>query len=98
MAPLYDFQCQECEQEFEVFWHLMEYTPTTICPICNGSARQIIKLGHGGVHRDDPVWLDDEVRGCLQSLDQIKKGKQKPITTRQEYKKHLKDNHIAPIE
>jgi hypothetical protein len=51
--------------------------------------------GHGGIQRDEPTWLNDQVRGCLQDDDDIADGMEKPIETRTEYKRYLKEHGIV---
>lgn len=91
--PLYDYKCKECNGEFELYTTLDRWNDTIPCSECGGECeRVIVKRGHGGVLRDDPVWLDNGVRAMLQDLDD---PSTKPIQTRQEWKKYLKDNGIA---
>jgi len=40
--PLYNYQCSECECEFDVHLSLEKYTPLWVCPECNApSPRKI---------------------------------------------------------
>ena len=101
--PIYDYQCQQCGKQYDCFCSIKEYVDgyTPECPDCGSAdSKRVIVIGHGGIHCDDGVnipWLNDHVRGALQDEDEVKAGREKPIETRGEYKKYLKDNHIAPI-
>jgi putative FmdB family regulatory protein len=86
--PLYDFECK-CGHQFEKFGSVKDPDHTS-CPHCNERARKIITLGHGAVFDDHPVWIDDEVRGCLQG------DNEKPIRTRTHLARYLKENNIEP--
>jgi len=91
--PLYTYECDECKHEFEEVRHLAEYDVHPLCPHCqSGHGRHVIVQGHGGSHGDEPVWLDDSVRGALQDLED---PTERPIENRTQYKRHLKDNGIV---
>jgi putative FmdB family regulatory protein len=93
--PLYDFKCQKCENQFELFMSINHPRTAVCCPECGGWAKRVIVAGHGGIQRDEPTWLNDQVRGCLQDDDDIADGMEKPIETRTEYKRYLKEHGIV---
>jgi putative FmdB family regulatory protein len=44
--PLYDFKCESCEREIEIFCCINDLEQRRMderCPSCNGKAHQIIK-------------------------------------------------------
>ena len=90
--PLYDFECLKCEHIDERFFRIESCPKVAICSQCGFASMKIIVLGHGGFHSDTPKWIDDGVRGALQGDDE------KPIETRGEYNKALKDKNVEPIE
>jgi putative FmdB family regulatory protein len=87
--PLYDYQCKECDAEFELFTTLNRWNDTIPCAECGGVCERILTLGHGGIALDTPSWLDDSVRAMVQDLDD---PSVKPIETRQELNRYLKQN------
>lgn len=89
--PLYTYECPDHGQ-FDAFYRLAERADIAGCPKCGQASRRIIALGHGGIFREEPTWLDDSVRGALQDPSE------KPIETRSELKKWLKDHpNVAPV-
>jgi putative FmdB family regulatory protein len=43
MAPLYDFECPECENEFEHFLKLENYKANVRCPKCKHRSNKVIR-------------------------------------------------------
>ena len=91
--------CAECEG-VELITGPMSHRDTKCS--CGGDMRKIIVLGHGGVFLDDPLWLHGEsgrqIREVLQDSDRLKSGLDKPIETRQEWKRHLDTHGIIPVD
>jgi len=85
--PLFQYECPNCTTEYDQFLPLKQYKTPVPCPTCGRTGRKIITCH---VQRDEPTWLDDSVRGCLQDTEA-----EKPIETRTEYKRYLKDNGIT---
>lgn len=88
--PTYDYQCQECQAVQEQFFKMADKPPSVPCA-CGGTATPIVSLGHGGVHGDEPVWLNDDVRMALQD------PKERPIRSRTEWKRHLDKKGLVPV-
>lgn len=89
--PLYDFECK-CGKVTEKFLGIADLRDSVPCEDCGGEAIRVISLGHGGVFRDEPVWLDHNVRKMIQGpYDKI------PITNRVQLKKHLKEHNISQV-
>ena len=90
--PLYDYECLECGAEFEMYFPMREWKMTPLCPTCNGKAKKVLKPGHGGIQTDTPAWIDETVRAQLQDPD----DGEKPIETRAELNRVLRENHLRP--
>lgn len=85
--PLYEYQCQECSNQFDMYFPLREFDVTPECPDCGGDGKKIITVG--GIEEDSPAWLNDPV------LQENLQGEgQKPIETRTELKRYMKDNNL----
>jgi len=93
--PLYDFKCQKCENQFELFMSISHPRTAVACPECGAWAKRVIVLGHGGFQSENPTWLNDQVRGCIQDDDDVAAGLEKPVETRTEYKQHLEKHGIV---
>ena len=93
VMPTYDFKCLECNETFEKLLPLNRYKEPQTCTKCGGKTKKILTLGHGGIQDDHPKWLDYKIIRQLQDTDD---PTIKPIETRMEYKKHLKDNGVVP--
>jgi len=86
--PLYEYKCEKCGNPFELYFPLQEWDVIPSCPDCGGEGRKQLTAN---IQRDEPVWLDDQVRGALQDLDD---PATRPIQNRTEYKRYLKENGI----
>jgi putative FmdB family regulatory protein len=84
--PLYHYKCQNCKTGYDQFLKLADYKTPVPCPRCGRIGEKVITAQ---IQRDEPTWLNDEVRGCLQDTES-----EAPIETRTEYKRYLKDNGI----
>jgi len=63
--------------------------PNTIeCESCGGRAKKIISIG--------AVMTDGNIKWMESASKVLTKHHERPITTRTEYKKYLKDNSLAP--
>lgn len=88
--PLYDYECRKCGYQFEKVLKISDLSSSCpLCPACGGIAKKVILLGRGGIHRDQPTWLDD-------ASDVLLDESEKPFESRTEWKRHLKENHITP--
>ena len=93
--PIYDFKCLDCEAQTERVMKVDDSRVGLRCEACGGELGRIIVLGHGGFQSDEPGWLDDQVKGCLQDTDAVAAGAEKPIETRTDYKRHLREHGIV---
>ncbi len=89
---LYDYECDNCNHQEEKTYSMSSFPDVISCPKCNGVAKKVITLGHGGIKKESPVWLDDSVRTALQDSERLELGLDKPIETRKELQDHL-DKH-----
>ena len=85
--PIYHYQCPNCKTEYDQFLKLAEYKTPVPCPTCGYTGKKVITAQ---IQRDEPTWLNDEVRGCLQDTES-----EAPIENRSQYKRYLKDNGIV---
>lgn len=86
--PLYEYQCEECTNHFDMFFPLKEWDVIPECPDCGGNGKKVLTCQ---IQRDEPVWLDESVRGALQDME----AGERPIENRTQYKRYLKDNGIV---
>lgn len=90
--PLYDYGCDGCCHEFEITLPMKKAGTIQRCPKCGGSAQRIFIIGHGGIQCDsegDVKWLKSACRNLLPDGH-------KPLETRGEYKRYLKEKGIVP--
>jgi len=97
--PLYDFECATCGKQVEQFLFLAEldaWPKGNKCQ-CGGTFKRVLTPGHGGVQSDTPLWLNSQVREALQDSDRVRARLEKPIETRGEWKRHLKDKGMVAV-
>lgn len=85
--PLYEYECKKCGAITEAFYPMAEKLQKVVCDQCGYLARAIISIG--GIQGDEPPWINDDLRGCLQ------KPGERPITNRTEYKAYLRQNNLV---
>jgi putative FmdB family regulatory protein len=89
MMPIYEYECEECGNIMEVVSKISEKPEFGVCDCCGGHAKPI--LSRGAIHTDGDVkWLQS-AREVLQP------DGERPIETRGEYNRYLKDNNLACI-
>lgn len=86
--PTYEYACPRCGTQFAEFKKINNRN-TAQCPKCchNAVNRLVSKVS---IQSDQPVWLDDSVRGALQDPSE------RPIETRGEYNRYLEKNDVVP--
>ena len=89
--PMYEYLCNHCNKDFEKFLPMKKYKEPQNCPNCNTEGVKQLTINAGGVWDSSPLWLDDSVRAQIQDTDISR-----PITTRSELNKHLKDTGLQP--
>ena len=94
--PIYEYECIKCGAITEKYYKVDDIKDLVECDKCRHVAVKIIS--NFTFHSQTPLWLDDSVRGALQDEDAIKHGREKPIETRDEYDRYLKDRGFMPLE
>jgi len=88
--PLYTYECAKCGEVTDMLSPMDSYPKTIRCTSCGARARKVIAVGHGGIQCDgmnDVPWL-------ASALGNLQPDGEKPIETRGEYKRYLKDKNI----
>ena len=89
--PLYSYECNSCGCEFDTMCTIAlcdSFKPP--CPICEGlDVKKIIAMGYGGVHGDEPTWINQDLRNVLQA------DGERPVTTRVELKRYMAERGIV---
>uniref|UniRef100_A0A6H1ZMX7 Putative regulatory protein FmdB zinc ribbon domain-containing protein n=1 Tax=viral metagenome TaxID=1070528 RepID=A0A6H1ZMX7_9ZZZZ len=89
--PLYSYSCPN-HGEFDRVFSISEMPDSVPCPSCKKQARKIIALGHGGIRRNDSLWVRDVSK--VFEHDGVK-----PMETVGDLKNFLQKNpHIRPQE
>lgn len=95
--PIYDYACDTCGHISEHTCRIAEKPDAMTCS-CGGTKLPIITLGHGGIFRVQPSWIDSGLRETLQDSDAILAGTERPIEDRDDYRRFLRDHPtIEPI-
>jgi putative FmdB family regulatory protein len=86
-VPLYEFECQVCGKSHERVFKIVGCPTSQRCD-CGGDARKVIVPGHGGIKTDNDVpWLKSAVKV-------LQPDHERPIETRGEYNRYLKENNV----
>jgi putative FmdB family regulatory protein len=97
--PTYDYECSECGYQTEVVCRIADRPPSMLHKLesgkfCPGVMRQIIVAPSIQVDTaNDIPWLSEFAR----TRKEARFGG-KPIETRTEYKKYLKENNLRPCD
>jgi hypothetical protein len=84
---LYEFNCK-CGNTYEEFFHVDDCPESILCE-CGQEAKKIISLS--GIQADNKVkWLASAVKVLQPDYE-------RPVTTRSEYKKYLKEKKIVCV-
>ena len=84
---LYEYQCKKCDKVHEKVFKMTNF-PNTIKCDCGGSARKIMSRS--------ATFTDNDVPWMPSASKVLTKHHERPIETRTEYKKYLKENSLAP--
>lgn len=88
--PIYSFECVNCGELKDLFFKINDCPESVKCEECGELAVKIIVLGHGGVRCDsmsDVPWL-------ASAVENLQPDGEKPLETRGQYNKYLKDKNI----
>jgi putative FmdB family regulatory protein len=89
--PLYTYQCTKCEKEMDKVFGIKDYPREVECIHCRHIAKKILASGHGGIQTDgDVIWLPSAVKV-------LQRPGERPITTRTEHKKYLKEHGYSQV-
>lgn len=85
---LYSYECPSCKQITDKVFKMAD-CPKAIKCRCGKKAKKIITIGGGGIQTDgNVIWMDSVVEQMRPDYDT------RPIETRTELKKYLKDNGL----
>jgi len=89
--PTYEYECKQCENQFEIVKPVCEWSLPQICPDCgNIGERLISKTAIQCDSANDVSWL--------KSAEQVIKPQyEKTWDSRKDYKDCLKRNNLVPI-
>jgi putative FmdB family regulatory protein len=86
--PLYEFDCPSCGNIQEEAYRIADCPNKVECDQCGKWAVKVIAVGHGGIQEDSDVpWLESAIMT-------LQPEHEKPIETRGEYKRYLKERNI----
>ena len=86
--PLYTYECSSCGEQEERVYKVDECPRTIQCLKCHEIMVKVILPGHGGIKTDGDVpWLASAAKV-------LQPDHERPIETRGEYNRYLKDNNI----
>ncbi|MBW2094217.1 MAG: zinc ribbon domain-containing protein [Deltaproteobacteria bacterium] len=88
--PLYDFECVGCGKRHEMVFPVDKCPESVRCPVCEEPAVKIIAVGHGGAFCDSGV----DVPWLASARKVLQPDHERPIETRQEYNRYLKERNI----
>jgi putative FmdB family regulatory protein len=87
MPILYDFQCPSCGKTKEKLFHVDDCPESILCD-CGEQTKKVLVAGHGAVMTDNKVkWLSS---ACMT----LQREGERPLETRGDYKKYLKENNL----
>jgi len=81
--PIYMYECS-CGKEFDEFHKINDRDDPTFCD-CGNQAKRVIS---SSIFRDQPTWLNSACKV-------LQPDGEKPIESRGEFKRYLKDNNIV---
>ena len=89
MSPLYEFECKECKDIQENIFKIKDCPQVVKCKQCGKEAKRIISI-RGAILTDGNVkWLPSVVEQMRPDYDN------RPIETRTDLKKYLKENGLV---
>lgn len=56
--PTYEYRCQKCRHEFEVFQSMTD-DPVGVCPVCSGPVERKIGAGAGLIFKGSGFYITD---------------------------------------
>jgi len=89
--PLYEYQCDKCGCRQDRFCSINERHNHLKCVACTGDAQLIITNGHGGIKCDSI----NDVKWMPSALKVLQPDHEKPIESRGEYNRYLRDKQLV---
>jgi len=90
--PLYIYKCEDCGLEMDKVFHINDFPREVKCIACGRTAKKI--LSPTAVQTDGNVpWLDS----ACDTLLTPRERKERPITTRTEWRECMKRKNLIPI-
>ena len=71
--PTYEYECQKCGHEFEVFQSIVD-KPLSRCPKCRGKVRKLISQGAGIIFKGSGFYQTDYRSASYRSAEKADKG------------------------
>ena len=92
--PLYSYECKKCGKTMDKCYTIDKCPKIIECIHCRGEAKKILSIGHGGIQTDNDVkWLPS----ACDTLQTPRERRQKPLTTRTEWRECLKKKRLIPV-
>lgn len=88
--PLFDYECPHCGAKKEIIAKVDGFPKSVPCNHCGKEAVKVITIGHGGIQCDsiaDVPWLESAIKV-------LQPDGERPITTRGEHRRYLKEKNI----
>lgn len=85
---LYEYECKKCTKIHERIFKVTKFPNTIKCESCGGRAHKILSR--------TAIQTDNDVTWLSSASEALTKHHEPPLTTRTEYKRYLKDNHLEP--
>jgi putative FmdB family regulatory protein len=93
--PIYVFECKRGHRT-DAFYKVDDCPAVIGCPKCRAAFAKKIPV-IGGVERQEPTWMNDQVREVLQDTDRVRKGLEAPIENRKQWKERMKERGVVEI-
>ena len=94
--PNYAYICICCGHEFDIFLPLSRYKEPQSCSKCQGDAKRVISLGHGGTHGDEAPWIESTNLALTNPNPNHEFGKR--ITNRTELKERMEAKGVVHLD
>ena len=88
--PLYEFSCVDCAQVKDEVYKIADCPAKIKCEKCGGWMVKVISIGHGGLQCDSAV----DVPWLSSASKVLQPDHERPLETRGEYKRYLKERNI----
>ncbi|MCG6534083.1 MAG: zinc ribbon domain-containing protein [Syntrophales bacterium LBB04] len=90
--PLYTYECRECGAQTDQVFRIAEKPKVIKCPVCRKKAAvSILSIGHGGIKCDSI----NDVKWMPSALKVLQPDYEKPIESRGEYNRYLKEKQLV---